>query len=79
MSSERIIQVADLSLILGSLRSLQSDIGTVSNQVDNVGRDLSQTRSELSRLEQAFADFVEADLKAKELSLAETRQVKIRQ
>ena len=37
MSSERIIQVADLSLILGSLRSLQSDIGTVSNQVDNVG------------------------------------------
>ena len=79
MSSERIIQVADLSLILGSLRSLQSDIGTVSNQVDNVGRDLSQTRSELSRLEQAFADFVEADFKAKELSLAETRQVKIRQ
>ena len=45
MSSERIIQVADLSLILGSLRSLQSDIGTVSNQVDNVGRDLSQTLS----------------------------------
>ncbi|MDI9855080.1 hypothetical protein [Comamonas sp. 17RB] len=79
MSSERIIQVADLSLILGSLRSLQSDIGTVSNQVDNVGHDLSQTRAELSRLEQAFADFVEADLKAKELSLAETRQVKIRQ
>lgn len=79
MSTERIIQVADLSLILGSLRTLQSDIGTVSNQVDNVGRDLSQTRSELSRLEQAFADFVEADLKAKELSLAETRQVKIRQ
>lgn len=79
MSSERIIQVADLSLILGSLRSLQSDISTVSNQVDNVGHDLSQTRSELSRLEQAFADFVEADLKAKELSLAETRQVKIRQ
>ncbi|WP_027014488.1 hypothetical protein [Comamonas composti] len=79
MSTERIIQVADLSLILGSLRSLQGDIGTVSGQVDTVSRDLSQTRSELSRLEQAFADFVEADLKAKELSLAETRQVKIRQ
>lgn len=79
MSTERVIQAADLTFILGSLRSLQSDIGTVSNQVDNVGRDLSATRSELSRLEQAFADFVEADLKAKELSLAETRQVKIRQ
>jgi hypothetical protein len=79
MSSERIIQLADLSMILGSLRSLQGDIGTVSGQVESVGRDLTQTRSELSRLEQAFADFVEADLKAKELSLAETRQVKIRQ
>lgn len=79
MSSERIIQIADLSLILGSLRSLQSDIGTVSGQVSTVGQELADTRSELSRLEQAFADFVEADLKAKELSLAETRQVKIRQ
>ena len=79
MSSERIIQLADLSMILGSLRSLQGDIGTVSGQVESVGRDLTQTRSELSRLEQAFADFVEADLKAKELSLAETRHVKVRQ
>lgn len=79
MSSERIIQLADLSMILGSLRSLQGDIGTVSGQVESVGQDLTQTRAELSRLEQAFADFVEADLKAKELSLAETRQVKVRQ
>lgn len=79
MSSERIIQVADLSMILGSLRGLQNDIGTVSTQVENVGQDVAQTRSELSRLEQAFADFVAADLKAKELALAETRQVKIRQ
>ncbi|WP_315128301.1 hypothetical protein [Comamonas antarctica] len=79
MSTDRIIQVADLSLILGSLRSLKGDIGTVSGQVESVGQELSQTRSELSRLEQAFADFVEADLKAKELSLAETRQVKVRQ
>ena len=79
MSTERIIQVADLSLILGSLRSLQSDIGTVSGQVDVVGSNLAQTRAELSRLEQAFNDFVQADLKAKELGFAETRQVKIRQ
>ena len=79
MSTERIIQVADLSLILGSLRSLQSDIGTVSGQVDMVGSNLAQTRAELSRLEQAFNDFVQADLKAKELGFAETRQVKIRQ
>lgn len=79
MSGERIIQVADLSLILGSLRSLQNDIGTVSGQVDVVGSNLAQTRAELSRLEEAFNDFKQADLKAKELGLAETRQVKIRQ
>lgn len=79
MSTERIIQVADLSFILGTLRSVQGDIGTVSSQVESVGNDLSQTRTELSRLEQSFADFVAADVMAKELSLAETRQVKIRQ
>jgi len=79
MSTERIIQAADLSFILGSLRNLQSDIGTVSGQVESVGQDLSHTRAELSRLEQSFADFVASDLKAKELALAETRQVKIRQ
>lgn len=77
--ADRIIQTADLSNILGSLSSMQSDIGTVSDQVGSVGRELNQTRAELSRLEQAFADFVESDLKAKELSLAETRQVKVRQ
>ncbi|WP_251878315.1 hypothetical protein [Achromobacter sp. Marseille-Q4954] len=77
--ADRIIQTADLSNILGSLRGLQGDIGTVSDQVGSVGRELNQTRAELSRLEQAFADFVASDLKAKELSLAETRQVKVRQ
>lgn len=77
--ADRVIQTADLSNILGSLRGLQGDIGTVSDQVGSVGRELNQTRAELSRLEQAFADFVASDLKAKELSLAETRQVKVRQ
>jgi len=79
MSTERIIQAADLTFILGSLRDLKGDIGVVSGQVDVVGSNLAQTRSELARLEEAFASFVQADLKAKELALAETRQVKIRQ
>lgn len=77
--ADRIIQAADLSGILSSLRNLHGDIGTVSGQVAAVGQDLSQTRAELSRLELAFADFVARDLMAKELSLAETRQVKVRQ
>lgn len=79
MSTERIIHLADLTLINNALRSVQRDIGTVSGQVEAVGGELAQTRSELLRLEQAFAEFVAADLKAKELALAETRQVKIRQ
>jgi len=77
--SERVISTADLSSIFGTLRGLQSDIGTVSGQVGSVSQDLNETRAELSRLEQAFADFVASDLRAKELSLAETRQVKVRQ
>ncbi|MDQ8030592.1 MAG: hypothetical protein REJ50_01140 [Bordetella sp.] len=77
--ADRVIQTADLSNILGSLRSLQGEIGAVSGQVGAVGQELVQTRGELARLEQAFMDFVESDLKAKELSLAETRQVKVRQ
>lgn len=79
MSTDRIIQAADLTFILGSLRDLKGDIRDVSGQVDMVGSNLSQTRSELARLEEAFIAFVQSDLKAKELALAETRQVKIRQ
>lgn len=79
MSTERIIHLADLAFIQNSLSSLSNEIGVVSGQVDSVGREVVNTRSELARLEQAFMDFVAADIKAKELSLAETRQVKIRQ
>jgi hypothetical protein len=79
MSSERIIHVADLRFINESLGSLRGDIGTVSQQVESVGSNLDQTRNELAWLKEAFDNFVAADIKAKELSLAETRQVKIRQ
>lgn len=79
MSTERIIHLADLTFIVNSLQGVQNDVGVVSNQVETVGQELLQTRSDLTRLEQAFMDFVAADLKAKNLALAETRQVKIRQ
>ncbi len=77
--STNTIKTADLSGIFSSLRNLNDNIAQVSNQVGFMTAELNQTRSDLSRLEQAFADFVESDLKAKELSLAETRQVKVRQ
>ncbi|WP_268628694.1 hypothetical protein, partial [Escherichia coli] len=64
---------------LGSLRNLNDNITTMSNRVGVMGAELNQTRADLSRLERAFADFVESDVKAKELALAETRQVKVRQ
>lgn len=79
MGTERIIHLADLAVIENGLRTLRSDIGTISNQVENVGQEVVNTRSELARLEQMFLDFVAADTKAKEVALAETRQVKIRQ
>ncbi|MFL9898010.1 hypothetical protein PQR71_07555 [Paraburkholderia fungorum] len=78
-TTERIIQAADLTFINNSLRGLNRDIEAVSQQVNGVGTELADTRSELARLEQAFMQFVAADLRAKELALAETRQIKIRQ
>jgi len=78
-AGERIIQVADLTIITRSLQSINRDIEAVSTQVASVGNELSDTRSELARLEEAFQSFVAADIKAKELALAETRQVKVRQ
>lgn len=79
MSTERIIHLADLSYIHSSLTGLQSDVATVYNRIEGVGQELSSTRSELAQLEQLVRDFIAADAKAKQLQLAETRQVKIRQ
>ena len=79
MSTERIIQAADLTYIHNALRSVSQDISTVYAQVNSVGAELSDTRSELARLEDAFLKFVADDLRAKELALAETRQIKVRQ
>ena len=79
MSTERIIQVADLSFILNSLARVRDDVGIVSGQVEGVEKQVITTRTELAQLEQMVRDFIAADLKAKELQLAETRQVKVRQ
>ncbi|MFY3311209.1 hypothetical protein [Achromobacter ruhlandii] len=79
MATTNTVRPADLSGILGSLRNLNDTISTMSNRVGVMGAELNQTRADLSRLERAFADFVESDVKAKELALAETRQVKVRQ
>ncbi len=77
--ADRIIQTADLGNIFNTLRSLNSDINEVSGRVHTVGQELSDTRSELAKLEQLIQDFIEKDGRAKEIALAETRLVKIRQ
>jgi hypothetical protein len=79
MSTERIIHVADLTFIHNSLTRVREDIGSVSGQVEGVQQQVNTTRSELAQLEQLVRDFIAADIKAKELQLAETRQVKVRQ
>src|SRR5882724_435373 len=77
--SDSAIGVAELAAIYSGLKAIKGEINVVSTQLDSVGQEVESTRSDLSRLEEAFLEFVESDKKAKELSLAETRQVKVRQ
>lgn len=79
MSTERIIHLADLAFIENGIRKIRGDVDAVSQQVESVGQDVVNTRSELALLEALFREFIAADAMAKELQLAETRQVKIRQ
>jgi hypothetical protein len=76
--AERIIQTADLSNINRSLSALGNSLDQISGQIDVV-KNLNATQQDLVNLWQEFRDFVAADVRAKEISLAETRQVKIRQ
>jgi len=77
--ADRIIQTADLSNIHRGLTNLGSRIEDISGQIDVVDQNLNTTQQDLVNLWREFRDFVAADVRAKEISLAETRQVKIRQ
>lgn len=77
--ADRIIQAADLSNIHKSLSALGKGIDVISGQIDVVDQNLNATQQDLVNLWQEFRDFVVADVRAKEIGLAETRQVKIRQ
>src|SRR5471030_416146 len=79
MSTERIIHLADIAFIENGIRTIRKDVDAVSRQVESVGQEVTNTRSELAELEELFREFIAADAMAKELQLAETRQVKIRQ
>jgi hypothetical protein len=79
LSNQRIVHVADLSVIETGIRTIRSDVDTVSGQVASVGQEITHTRNELAQLEELFREFIAADAMNKELQLAETRQVKVRQ
>ncbi len=77
--SQQVISYADLSIINNALRSISSDMGGVHSELGNLNYKQDQLESELVKLADAFADFVEADLKHKSLQLAETRQGNLKQ
>ena len=80
MSEEQlVITAANLSAIESSLSSLNDNISTVSGQVNEVGRELVSTKTELENLVQKFDDFLQADQMAKNLQLADTRIINVRQ
>ena len=77
--SNQVISYADLSIINNALRSIASDMGGVHSELGTLNFKQDQLESELTKLADAFADFVEADLKHKALQLAETRQGNLKQ
>lgn len=84
--SEKIIHTANLSYIEQNLNSinhnintLHQNIGIVSSQVDQVEQEVKQTESKLEMLIQEFQEFIKKDTLSKNLQLAETRIVKVRQ
>jgi acyl carrier protein phosphodiesterase len=77
--SQQVISYADLSVINGALRSISSDISSVNSELGTLNFKQDQLEGELVKLADAFADFVEADLKHKSLQLAETRQGNLKQ
>lgn len=77
--SQQVISYADLSIINSALRSISSDMKGVHSELGTLNFKQDQLESELVKLADSFADFVEADLKQKSLQLAETRQGNLKQ
>jgi len=86
MSNERVISTANLNFIENSLSQLRGEVQFVSGQIESVGHEVQSvsqkvldTQAKIDALTQDFHEFVKRDQMAKDLQLAETRVVKIRQ
>ncbi|OUS69484.1 hypothetical protein B1748_31375 [Paenibacillus sp. MY03] len=77
--SERIISQANLSHIENSLSTVAHNVSVVSDQVASVSHRVDETQSDLDQLRADFNEFVQQDKLSKNLQLAETRLVKVRQ
>lgn len=73
------IQLADLSHITRALGDISTNVGQLRRDVTDVDQKIVTTQNELQQLSEAFQDFVATDKRVKEVQLAETRQVKVRQ
>ncbi|EGO64995.1 hypothetical protein [Acetonema longum] len=62
-----------------SLLVVSGNIGLVSGQMEAVSRGMISIQAQLAELAQDFHDFIQRDIMAKQLQLAETRLVKVRQ
>lgn len=65
--------------VLAEVGYVSNRVNLVSNAVDQVHGELSQTRGELAQLHQQFQEFVQLDNLAKQLQLAETKIINVRQ
>jgi hypothetical protein len=73
-------RIANLhSVVLSEVADLNNRVERVSGMVDSVQSDIQMARSDLEKLYKTFTDYVELDKLSKQLQLAETRVVKIRQ
>ncbi|MFD1705162.1 hypothetical protein ACFSCZ_00160 [Siminovitchia sediminis] len=77
--SERIIHTADLRQIENALHSLGNDVAYVSDQVGYVEAEVQKTKDHLDQLIHEFQEFIRKDQLEKNIHLAETRLVKVRQ
>ncbi|MED3997541.1 hypothetical protein P4647_23395 [Peribacillus frigoritolerans] len=77
--AEQVIRTADLRKIEGSLRTLEHGVTYVTDQVNMVNAEVQEAKMNLDQLIQEFQDYVRKDQLEKNVQLAETRLVKVRQ
>lgn len=79
MSNHQTISTANLSRIENSLSAINDNINGVYQQVATVEQQLEDTQSDLALLAEEFREYVRQDGLIKNVQLAETRLVKVRQ